>query len=267
MEERTGLTGSTLKIIALISMVLDHISRIVLTNGIMMRATYGQISNSQWSILENVADVTFTLGRIAFPIFCFLIVEGFVHTHSLFKYMLTMLGFAFLSEGVYDYVCSGSIFSIEQQNVMFEFLLALVMLFLLRQLQKIPKLPKVPEIIGDLLVVFLFSVLSERFYLDGGMYGILLIAVFYFFRSYKKTRFVAVVLVLLISACHIVRGGFVFNWDNILDLTVAAEIVSLIPISFYNGKRGLRQKYFFYVFYPFHLLLLYGCMLLIMRML
>ncbi|WP_442863837.1 TraX family protein [Agathobacter sp.] len=75
------------------------------------------------------------------------------------------------------------------------------------------------------------------------------------------------VLVFFISACHIVIGGLVFNWDNILDLTVAAEIVSLIPISFYNGKRGLRQKYFFYVFYPLHLLLLYGCMLLIMRML
>lgn len=82
---RYGISGSTLKIIAAISMVLDHVSRIVLTNGIMTHASYSQISDEQWAILSEASDVLHVLGRIAFPLFCFLIVEGFLHTHDLKK--------------------------------------------------------------------------------------------------------------------------------------------------------------------------------------
>lgn len=54
---RYGISGSTLKIIAAISMVLDHVSRIVLTNGIMTHASYSQISDEQWAILSEASDV------------------------------------------------------------------------------------------------------------------------------------------------------------------------------------------------------------------
>ena len=79
---RYGISGSTLKIIAAISMVLDHVSRIVLTNGIMTHASYSQISDEQWTILSEASDVLHVLGRIAFPLFCFLIVEGFLHDRA-----------------------------------------------------------------------------------------------------------------------------------------------------------------------------------------
>lgn len=69
--DRYGISGSTLKIIAAISMVLDHVSRIVLTNGIMTHASYSQISDEQWAILSEASDVLHVLGRIAFPLFCF----------------------------------------------------------------------------------------------------------------------------------------------------------------------------------------------------
>lgn len=95
---RYGISGSTLKIIAAISMVLDHVSRIVLTNGIMTHASYSQISDEQWAILSEASDVLHVLGRIAFPLFCFLIVEGFLHTHDIKKYLRNMLVFAIIAE-------------------------------------------------------------------------------------------------------------------------------------------------------------------------
>jgi len=258
-ERRLGLSGSTLKIIAVISMVLDHLSRIVLTNGIMIYATRDQLSKSQWAFVDGLADITSILGRIAFPIFCFLIVEGFIHTHNLLKYILTMFVFALATECVYDYVFSGSFFCISMQNVMFEFVLALIMLSVLKLIEKIWKNP---QLVVYVVVVAVFSAVAEALYLDGGMYGILLIAVFYWFRNYDKFKLVAAALVMVISACHIIGGGFEFNLNNILDMDLAAELVSLIPIALYNGKRGLKLKYFFYVFYPGHLAVLYGLLIL-----
>lgn len=116
--DRYGISGSTLKIIAAISMVLDHVSRIVLTNGIMTHASYNQISDEQWAILSEASDVLHVLGRIAFPLFCFLIVEGFLHTHDIKKYLRNMLVFAIIAEPIYDFVQTGQLFDLWQQNVM-----------------------------------------------------------------------------------------------------------------------------------------------------
>ena len=126
--DRYGISGSTLKIIAAISMVLDHVSRIVLTNGIMTHASYNQISDEQWAILSEASDVLHVLGRIAFPLFCFLIVEGFLHTHDIKKYLRNMLVFAIIAEPIYDFVQTGQLFDLRQQNVMCELLLSLVFL-------------------------------------------------------------------------------------------------------------------------------------------
>ena len=115
--DRYGISGSTLKIIAAISMVLDHVSRIVLTNGIMTHASYNQISDEQWAILSEASDVLHVLGRIAFPLFCFLIVEGFFHTHDIKKYLRNMLVFAIIAEPIYDFVQTGQLFDLRQQNV------------------------------------------------------------------------------------------------------------------------------------------------------
>ncbi len=62
------------------------------------------------------------LGRIAFPLFCFLIVEGFLHTHDIKKYLRNMLVFAIIAEPIYDFVQTGQLFDLRQQNVMCELL-------------------------------------------------------------------------------------------------------------------------------------------------
>ena len=137
--DRYGISGSTLKIIAAISMVLDHVSRIVLTNGIMTHASYNQISDEQWAILSEASDVLHVLGRIAFPLFCFLIVEGFLHTHDIKKYLRNMLVFAIIAEPIYDFVQTGQLFDLRQQNVMYELLLSLVFLIILEKIQSLSK--------------------------------------------------------------------------------------------------------------------------------
>ena len=90
-------TGSTLKIIAVISMILDHFSQIILKQGIILNAPYAMFTDAQFSVLLTVSDIFHILGRIAFPIFCFLLVEGFLHTQNLKKYFLNLGIFAVLS--------------------------------------------------------------------------------------------------------------------------------------------------------------------------
>lgn len=82
------LTGSTLKIIAVVSMLLDHFSKIILEEGIILHAPYSMFTDTQFGILMTASDILQVLGRIAFPVFCFLLVEGFLHTHDLKRYFL-----------------------------------------------------------------------------------------------------------------------------------------------------------------------------------
>ena len=208
-------------------MVLDHVSRIVLTNGIMTHASYNQISDEQWAILSEASDVLHVLGRIAFPLFCFLIVEGFLHTH-----------------------------------VMCELLLSLVFLIIL---EKIQSLSKWKRHIAEIALIVLTALAAEYTKLDGGVYGILLVAAFYLFHDSKAKMFFAAVCAVLLSSCHIVGGGFEFATANIFNPDVAAAVVSLLLINLYNGKRGLKLKYFFYIFYPAHLALLYGVSLIVLN--
>lgn len=75
-----GLSGSALKVIAMICMVIDHIALYLMEHGTVLYETMRCI------------------GRIAFPVFAFLIAEGFIHTRSRYRYFFTLLGFAVISE-------------------------------------------------------------------------------------------------------------------------------------------------------------------------
>lgn len=77
------ISGSTLKILAMIFMVIDHFGQVVLKNGIILNAPYSMFTDEQFDILMSTVNGCHILGRISFPIFCFLLAEGFFHTHSL----------------------------------------------------------------------------------------------------------------------------------------------------------------------------------------
>lgn len=211
-KQSWGIDRFTLKMIALITMLIDHIGVVLYPDLIILRK----------------------IGRISFPIFCFLLVEGFHHTKDIKRYGIRLFMFAFLSEIPFDLASYGRFFSVESQNIFFTLFLGLCIMWLL-EYWKEQELLKV-------LVIIISMGLAWVLHLDYGAFGILQILVFYI--SYKKrfAQSVCIVLLHLLSGNPIqIYGGF-----------------SVLPICFYNGKRGSSMKYFFYAFYPVHLLLLYG---------
>lgn len=117
-----GLSGSTLKLIAIITMLIDHIGAAVIARLLIA----GQGSEMLYKIYYAMRAV----GRVAFPIFCFLLVEGFFYTGSRKKYALRLFGFALLSEIPFDLAFSGKILEFGYQNVFFTLLIGLLTIML-----------------------------------------------------------------------------------------------------------------------------------------
>lgn len=205
------LDSFQLKCIAIVSMALDHTGAVLYPSQIWLRC----------------------LGRIAFPIFCFLIVEGFFHTHDVRRYMGRLGVFALISEIPYDLAFRGVPLEYAHQNVFFTLLIGIGMMVLLERNREWP----VKAVI--LLLAMWLAVLIRS---DYNFRGVLLIFVFYIFHEFRW---------LAVTA-----GGF---WNFLYQGVIQKYgVLSVLPLALYNGERGRKMKYFFYIFYPAHLLLLYG---------
>lgn len=205
------LDSFQLKCIAIVSMALDHTGAVLYPSQIWLRC----------------------LGRIAFPIFCFLIVEGFFHTHDVRRYMGRLGVFALISEIPYDLAFRGVPLEYAHQNVFFTLLIGIGMMVLLERNREWP----VKAVI--LLLAMWLAVLIRS---DYNFRGVLLIFVFYIFH---ESRWLAMT-----------AGGF---WNFLYQGVIQKYgVLSVLPLALYNGERGRKMKYFFYIFYPVHLLLLYG---------
>ena len=226
------ISGSTLKILAMIFMVIDHFGQVVLKNGIILNAPYSMFTDEQFDILMSTVNGCHILGRISFPIFCFLLAEGFFHTHSLKKYILSLGIFALISEPIYDLANTGNLFSLEQQNVLFTLSLGLSVLTI------------------SCATIVIGAYISYICKLDGWYYGIALISVFYLFHDMPVLKYTASILVMYICGLNFTISGFV-------DIYFLTAVLSLLFISMYNGNRGIKMKYFFYIFYPGHLCIFY----------
>ena len=113
-----SLSGTALKRIACLSMLLDHIGASLLENGLFKQGSF-------WPGDVQLDGVLRLAGRLAFPIYCFLLVEGFLHTHDFKKYALRMLGFALISEWPFDWAFFSGVYW-GHQNVYFTLLLGLL---------------------------------------------------------------------------------------------------------------------------------------------
>ena len=178
------------------------------------------------------------IGRWGFPIFCFLLVEGFIHTSNVKKYAIRLGVFALLSEIPFDLAQTGKFLNREYQNVFFTLFLGLIVLVAFKKIETMVKnvhLNYILHLIAVILGAWIAMVLKTDY---GKMYGIgvIAIAILYIYRRDKKRQMIA--------------GSFIFLWE------ITAPL-AFIPIAAYNGKRGIKMKYFFYVFYPLHLLVLY----------
>lgn len=217
------LNGSYLKLIAVIAMLIDHAALIfAFSAGALHRPLFGTSYTLYWAMRQ--------IGRLAFPLFCFLLAEGFVHTKNRLKYGLSLLIFAVISEIPFDLMLSGGFLDFRHQNVYFTLLIGFLLLWLLDSSCK--NWLKIAITVAAVLVV-------PYCYVDYGRSGVLLILLMYALREQKLVR--AVLSLPLLS------GGY-------------AAWLALVPIGLYNGQRGFVSgkflKYAFYAFYPVHILAL-----------
>lgn len=226
------LTGSTLKWIAVITMLIDHIGAVILEQGVIR--SYNQklptaLDYETSLMLSQTDQILRQIGRIAFPIFCFLLVEGYVHTSDKRKYGLRLFLFALLSEIPFDLCFRHEILEFSYQNVMFTLLLGFLTIWVMDKIRlKNQVLLLVPAALGLGAGYF--------FHADYNWKGIVLILILYLFYHYPLEKTIAGCLALL--------------WEP-------AACLAFLPINLYNQEKGRSLKYFFYFFYPAHLLLLF----------
>lgn len=238
-----GISGSTVKLIAMFCMFLDHFAAILIEQPLYRNALIAANSQSELdafldshNTLIMAGSFLRSVGRIAFPLFAFLLVEGFLHTHSKIKYCRNLFLMALLAEIPFDLAFSGSIWDFASQNTLFTLTLGLLTIWALSQLEQSCQ--------SRWLTLLITAVGCGAAYLlhtDYNLYGILSIVLFYLFRTHRNTA--------AILACGALSLLGPEQWFCFL---------ALIPILKYNGSRGLKLKYTFYLFYPAHLLVLYA---------
>lgn len=224
------MSSFVLKLIAVITMVIDHI-------GLCFFPEYEWIRY---------------IGRISFPLFAFLLTEGFIHTSDKTKYAVRLGVFALISEIPYDLCIYGRVFDFGHQNIFFELLCGLAVLACIEEASK------KPVFFALIPLLFLFSSYLNFSY---GIYGIALMAMFYILRDKPVERAVsaAAVTVFFNGAAAL---GFDILGGNISILSVnytqMYAAAATVPLLFYSGKKGRYSfKWFFYGFYPIHLIVLF----------
>lgn len=240
IASRKYLTGFHLKIIAVVTMLIDHVGAAVLEQ-LMVSGNAMIISNYDTIIFWD--RVLRSIGRAAFPLYCFLLVEGFIHTSNRKKYMICMGIFALVSEIPFDMAFFGEVMYWNHQNVFFTLLLGLLTMQGIECMQK-------RSFIWGLLPAIAGIMLAGVIAGDYGGSGILLIIIFYYFRENRLNQCV---------------------WGMLCVMFVLEEIWAL-PAFFllflYNGERGQKlNKYIFYAFYPLHLCFLFALRYVLLAML
>lgn len=200
------------------------------------------------------------VGRIAFPIFAFLIVEGYFHTKNFKNYVLRLLIFALLSEIPFDLVAGGTLFYPFHQNVLWSFLLSLGLIHLNERARRTGKWSL--RILTAALTVLFGSVAGLITMVDYHHVGVLTVLTFYFFRGRRWWNFLLQLLSLAYINLELLGGlGYelsLFGQSFFLPQQGFA-LLALIPIWLYRGRQGPHSKplqFLYYAFYPLHLLIL-----------
>ena len=232
--EKWGLTSFKLKMIALFCMTCDHIGYVLCHKGLMQ-------------------DVFRGVGRLSFPLFAFLLAEGFYYTSNRLKYAIRLGVFAIISEVPFDYMRFKSFFYMGKQNIFFSLFIGFVAIWLIDRIRKYEVYyPKKlldryglqnMNIIAELIVMIVSFGVAWVMRCDYSYAGIILIIAFYAFRG----------MPLLTLVANLFFNMGLFGWLNLQWWGA----LSAIPIAFYNGKPGCKKlKYFFYIYYPLHMLVI-----------
>lgn len=263
--QNRNFTGYHLKMIALITMLVDHIAAVVIwrvyvasfaiTGSMQLSDFIGDkiviwVSQNQ-EMVYGIYEMMRYIGRMAFPIYCFLLVEGFLHTRSVKKYAIRLFIFALISEVPFDLALSGEWWNIRYSNVFFTLLIGLLLIWALSYIEKFYEFWQeknwddfmgklVCGLLGGFAAIILGRFADTILMTDYGMAGVFAIAVLYVVRKMKEIAFVLAVMLLSVMSSS----------------TEILALFMLIPLMKYNGARGKSTKYVFYAFYPVHLFVL-----------
>lgn len=235
-KKKCGLSHEMLKLIACITMLIDHFGASV-------------VLKLQLPWMAQLYYVCRIIGRIAFPIYCFLLAEGMRHTRNPLKYILRLAVGILLAELPFDFLFEGG-FTWDSQSVMVTLTLGAVMLLCMQKMEK--KFLKI-------LLVVPFAVLAEFAKCDYGQWGIAMVAVFGLFDR------LPVQLLGLLMVNFLMNSATVPFFDMNVPIQLFA-MVAMAPIAFYSGRKCFHSRaiqWVFYLFYPVHLMILWMIVMLI----
>lgn len=234
-----GISSFTLHILAMMLMLCDHL----------------------WATLFPAQEWLTCIGRIAFPIFAFMIAEGYFHTSNVRKYLLRLLVAAIISEVPFNLIYGSSAFYPFHQNVLWTFLIALLSVALIEKAKSLNKWWL--TCLVSIVIIFVDYILGIIAMVDYFGAGVLTVLIFYFFRERKWWCFLGQLVCLAVINIHFL-GGYYYSVPiagyEFKIVQQGFALLALIPIWLYGGRQGYHSKpfqYFCYAFYPVHLLILY----------
>ena len=305
--EKKGLTSFAIKVIAIVTMLIDHCGAVFVERELaLIKATVPNYEGDPTYVALNITDgIMRSIGRIAFPLFIFLLIQGFMHTRNRLKYAIRLGLFALISEVPFDMAFRNTYFTMSYQNVFFTLFLGFLFMCVADFIYKKHIAPWLGYVgivlnsvfigffcvmivntigytkfnttpfanLGALVAVAVFAAITViveilvcrkkpfeelsrlalsitvlillmfvagLLYTDYNVGGVLAIAVAYACRESKTKTIVGAVITLALTC------GFI----------EAVAIVDYFIVAKYNGERGKSMKYFFYAFYPCHLLII-----------
>lgn len=219
------MTVFWLKIVACITMVCDHIKYVF------------PVLNTE--IME-------FLGRMSFPLFAFLIVESYTHTKNFKKYITRLIILAIVSQIPFMRFRSVYLSQKMYLDVIFTFILGIAGMVVLDK--KWNNFIKV-------LIITIIIILADVLNVDYNSYGVIMVLLFYVTRNNKVAR--NIFITVLMTAFYIKSYKYAMLTNRLAIISMMGTISSLFVISLYNGEEGRKIKYFYYIFYPAHLLIFY----------
>jgi hypothetical protein len=220
-QKKAGLNAFVLKLIAAAAMLCDHVAVVFVGSNYIMRA----------------------IGRIAFPIFAYFVAEGYLKTRDAKKYALRLLVFSLVAQVPYALAFGGELY---KPNVIFTLFLGLIAIYIIDK--------------GDSIIKFIIpmvlAVTAELIGSDHGAFGVVMVIVFYIGAT-KMIKLIWAAFLILIMQTVIVLQYQNFNGQYLIFLFY---LIPICILCLYNGEKGtnnLAGKWFFYLFYPLHLLLIW----------
>ena len=236
-QRKLETTSFSLHIMAMVFMLCDHL----------------------WGTIVPGNDWLTCIGRLTFPIYAFMIVEGYFHTKNLKKYANRLFLFAILSEIPFNLVMGSRLFFPIAQNVLWSFLISIGLIHWNEKARGKAYWKRILVGLATFCIAYIGGIIT---FVDYYHAGILMALTFYFFRGRKWWNYLAQLLCLWYINCEIL-GGFgyevtLFGSTYFLPRQGLA-LLALVPIWLYSGKQGYHSKNlqtFYYLFYPLHLLIL-----------